>query len=361
LSEKAFPNGDIYSGDFKALLPNGKGKYTWSDGTIYEGDWEEGKMTGKGQIIWSKGAKYEGDFSGGYLHGFGTFTIPEGSFYSGAWRMNVQHGFGRKQYSNFDTYEGSWNEGVHEGCGRYCWCDGNTYIGHWKAGIMSGRGVMKWVNGDLFDGLWLNGFRHGSGTYRFADGGYYIGTWSRDLKDGKGTFYPAGSKHPTLNTWSRSLGYDDGKNFLSHNFSLNSEEGRAPTQSVKCSLSEKISIGGILKNTGRKSHNSSLLDKNQNLCDPARDFTCHESSGMSSHTSDEGQHEVHDNNTLVYEREYLQGILIKERVRKYAELTCKTKQRKTFNVKKAIRSSCLDIFKGNQSYYLMLNLQLGIR
>ncbi|XP_050262949.1 phosphatidylinositol 4-phosphate 5-kinase 8-like isoform X1 [Quercus robur] len=361
LSEKAFPNGDIYSGDFKALLPNGKGKYTWSDGTIYEGDWKEGKMTGKGQIIWSKGAKYEGDFSGGYLHGFGTFTIPEGSFYSGDWRMNVQHGFGRKQYSNFDTYEGSWNEGVHEGSGRYRWCDGNTYRGHWKAGIMSGRGVMKWVNGDLFDGLWLNGFRHGSGTYRFADGGYYIGTWSRDLKDGKGTFYPAGSKHPTLNTWSRSLGYDDGKNFLSHNFSLNSEEGRAPTQSVKCSLSEKISIGGILKNTGRKSHNSSLLDKNQNLCDPARDFTCHESSGMSSHTSDEGQHEVHDNNTLVYEREYLQGILIKERVRKYAELTCKTKQRKTFNVKKAIRSSCLDIFKGNQSYYLMLNLQLGIR
>lgn len=361
LSEKAFPNGDVYSGDFKALLPNGKGKYTWSDGTIYEGDWEEGKMTGKGQIIWSKGAKYEGDFSGGYLHGFGTFTIPEGSFYSGAWRMNVQHGFGRKQYSNFDTYEGSWNEGVQEGCGRYCWCGGNTYIGHWKAGKMSGRGVMEWVNGDLFDGLWLNGFRHGSGTHRFADGGYYLGTWSRGLKDGKGTFYPAGSKHPTLNKWSRSLGYDDGKNFLSHNLSLNSEEGRAPTQSVKCSLSEKNSIGGIFKNICRKSHNSSLLDKNQNLCDPARDFTCHESSGMSSHTSDEGQHEVHDNNTLVYEREYLQGILIKERVRKYAELTCKTKQCKTFNVKKAIRSSCLDIFKGNQSYYLMLNLQLGIR
>lgn len=343
---KAFPNGDIYCGNFKGVLPNGKGKYTWSDGTIYEGDWEEGKMTGKGKITWSKGAKYEGDFSGGYLHGFGTYTTPNMSFYSGEWRMNVRHGIGRKQYSNFDTYEGEWKEGVHEGPGRYCWNGGNEYIGKWKGGKMCGSGVMKWVNGDRFEGLWSNGLIHGSGIYRFADGGYYIGTWSSGLKDGKGTFYPAGSKHPTLKKCSRPLGYDDGKNFLSHGSSLNLEEGKAPTPSVKRSLSKNILNGGIFKNTG--------------LCDPPRDFICHESSGMSSHTS-VGQHEVQDNNTLVYEREYMQGVLIKERIRKSAELTSNTKQRKKFNVKKATRSSCLDIFKGNRSFYLMLNLQLGIR
>jgi 1-phosphatidylinositol-4-phosphate 5-kinase len=361
LSDKAFPNGDIYSGNFKGVLPNGKGRYTWSDETIYEGDWELGKMTGKGQIIWTSRAKYEGDFSGGHLHGFGTFTQPDGTVYSGAWRMNVQHGIGRKQYFNSDTYEGSWKEGVPEGCGRYCWNGEDTYIGNWKGGKMCGRGVMKWVNGDLYDGFWLNGVRHGSGIYRFSGGGYYVGKWSRGLKDGKGTFYPAGCKHPTLNKWCNSLRDDDGKCFLSNSSSLNSEEGRGPRPSVKRSLSEKILVDGTLRNTGRISHKASLLEENWSLCDPARDFRCHESSGMSSYTFEEDQHESQDNSTLFYEREYMQGVLTKERIRKYTESSRKTKQHKKFNVKETTRSSCLDFFKGNQSYYLMLNLQLGIR
>lgn len=361
LSDKVFPNGDIYTGNFKGELPNGKGRYTWSDGTVYEGDWEGGKMTGKGQIIWSSGAKYEGDFSGGHLHGFGTFTGTDGSFYSGAWRMNVQHGIGRKQYFNSDSYEGSWKEGMHEGCGMYCWNEGNTYVGNWKGGKMCGRGVMKWVNGDLYDGSWLNGFRHGSGIYRFADGGYYFGKWSRGLKDGKGTFYPAGCEHPSINKWHKSLKVDDRKRNLSHSSLLNSDERRGPRRNVKRSLSEKILIDGALQNTGQISQKSPLLDENWSLCDSNKDFRRLESSGTLSPTYNEGQHEVQDNNTLFYEREYMQGVLIRERARNITELSRKTKQCRKFNVKKATRSSCLDIFKGNRSHYLKLNLQLGIR
>ncbi|KAG6709733.1 hypothetical protein I3842_06G147800 [Carya illinoinensis] len=356
LGDKVFPNGDIYTGNFEGVQPNGKGKYTWSDGTIYEGDWDGGKISGKGKIIWSSGAKYEGDFSGGYLHGIGTFTRTDGSVYHGAWRMNVQHGIGRKQYSTSDTYEGSWKEGVHEGCGSYCWKDGNTYIGNWKGGKMCGRGVMKWVNGDVFDGSWLNGFRHGSGIYRFANGGYYFGKWNRDLKDGNGTFYPTGCKHPSLKKCHYSLECDD-RNFLpSHSSSLNSEE-----DSVKRSLSEKIFSDRALQSTGQISQRSSLLNENSRLFCPARDLRCHESSGTSSHTSYEGQDEAQDNSTSFYEREYVQGVLIKERIRTDAELSGKTKQHKKFNVKEATRISCLDVVNGNWSYYLMLNLQLGIR
>nr|GME13472.1 3-ketoacyl-CoA synthase 7 [Ipomoea batatas] len=62
--EKVFPNGDVYIGMFKGVLPHGKGKYTSSDGTTYDGDWEEGKMTGKGRIIRSSGATYDGDCFG---------------------------------------------------------------------------------------------------------------------------------------------------------------------------------------------------------------------------------------------------------------------------------------------------------
>ncbi|KAH7575720.1 hypothetical protein JRO89_XS02G0202600 [Xanthoceras sorbifolium] len=362
LTEKTFSNGDIYVGTFKGLLPHGKGKYTWSGGIFYEGDWEGGKMTGKGHIVWPSGAEYVGDFSGGYLHGFGTFTGPDGSVYRGIWRMNIRHGLGRKEYSNKDVYDGAWKEGVHEGSGTYSWNSGNTYIGNWKGGKMCGRGVMKWVNGDIFDGSWLNGYRHGSGVYRFADGGYYFGIWSKGLKDGKGKFYPAGSKHPLLRKLFSTLGYDDDANsVLSHSSSLNAEESRTRKPSVKRSLSDKISGSGSFRSSGRISHRTSSLGENRNLQDPAGEFICDNSSCKLSHVTNEGQSEVQDGSTIVFEREYVQGVLITEKIRNYAEVPHKGKQRSKFSVKEVKRSSCVDIFEGNRSYYLMLNLQLGIR
>ncbi|PQQ09408.1 phosphatidylinositol 4-phosphate 5-kinase 7 isoform X2 [Prunus yedoensis var. nudiflora] len=329
VSEKAFSNRDVYIGNFKGILPHGNGKYTWSDGTVYEGDWEQGKMTGKGELIWTSGAQYVGDFSGGYLHGYGIFTGCDGSFYQGSWRMNIQHGMGKKQYCNSDIYEGSWKEGVHEGSGRYLWNSGNTYIGSWKGGKMCGRGIMKWANGDLFNGFWLNGLRDGSGVYRFADGGYYFGTWSQGLKDGKGTFYPVGTKHPSLKKWCSSLDYCNDGTSLSG--LLNSEESRARPS---------IKIGPIVI----------LLES----------FIRYDSLCSLSHASEEGQPEAQDNSS-VYEREYMQGVLIKERASNYTEISRKSKQRNKIAVMQEKRS-CIDIFGAHsRSYYLMLNLQLGIR
>uniref|UniRef100_A0A2P2JQP2 Phosphatidylinositol-4-phosphate 5-kinase family protein n=1 Tax=Rhizophora mucronata TaxID=61149 RepID=A0A2P2JQP2_RHIMU len=342
VDKKVFVNGETYIGHFKGALPYEKGKYTWSDGTAYEGDWEAGQMTGKGQIHWPSGAKYEGDVSGGCLHGSGTFVAPNGSEYSGAWRMNIQHGVGRKKYSNSDIYEGSWKEGLREGSGKYSWNSGNTYVGNWKGGTMCGRGVMRWVNGDIFDGAWLSGFRHGSGVYRFADGGYYFGMWSKGLKDGKGTFYPAGTRHPSLRRWNSSLTFDDsGRSLLSY-CSLNSEEGSVSRPSVMRSLSEKMSTS-----------------EDRSISDHSRETMYDEPSYLLYHTSDRGQGEMQDQNTVVYEREYMQGVLIKELVRN-AELPRRTKERNKFYVKKA-KWKCVDKFKGRRSYYLRLNLQLGIR
>ncbi|KAJ4822189.1 Phosphatidylinositol 4-phosphate 5-kinase 8 [Turnera subulata] len=318
-------------------------------------------MTGRGRIVWSSGAKYEGDFSGGYLHGIGTFTGPDGAEYAGAWRMNIQHGLGRKLYSNSDVYEGTWKEGVHDGCGTYSWNSGNTYIGNWKNGKMSGRGVMKWANGDIYDGFWSNGLRNGSGVYKFADGGYYFGTWSMGVKDGKGTFYPPGTKHPSIRRWCSSLGCDEkGKNSLYHSSSLNSREDSFPRASVSRSMSEKMSSSGILGNSGHISHRSISLDESWNSSSRREEFICREPSCVLCQTSDEGQSEALHSSSVVYEREYVQGVLTKERVRK-TEPSRKTKQRNKFHLKESSKSSFADIFHGNRSYYLMLNLQLGIR
>ncbi|KAL6964374.1 Phosphatidylinositol 4-phosphate 5-kinase 8 [Sarracenia purpurea var. burkii] len=354
-TKKAFQNGDIYVGNFKGIIPHGKGKYSWFNGTVYEGNWEEGKMTGKGRFFWPSGATYEGDFSGGYFHGFGTFTSPDGSIYRGAWRMNIQHGLGIKEYCNSDIYKGSWKEGVHEGIGRYVWSNGNTYTGNWKSGKMCGRGVMKWVNGDLFDGFWLNGYRHGSGGYWFADGSYYFGTWTKGRKDGRGMYYPAGSKHPSLR---RLCSFDrnesKSKGFLRHSSSLNSMECRVPSASVKRSLSEKTSINTSLRGSGRISHMTTSLDEGWSPCDSTSEFS--HTSCMLSHSC-----EVQDNTTIVFEREYMQGVLIKERIRKSTGLSYKSKQRGKFHAKELKKRACIGIFEGDRSYYIMLNLQLGIR
>ncbi|KAL2460499.1 Phosphatidylinositol 4-phosphate 5-kinase 8 [Abeliophyllum distichum] len=347
--EKVFSNGDVYLGNLMVMLPHGKGIYTWSDGTVYDGDWEDGKMSGKGRIFWPSRTTYEGDFSGGYLHGFGTFTGSDGSIYRGSWNMNSQHGIGRKQYHNSDIYDGCWREGVREGSGRYAWSDGNLYIGNWRKGKMSGRGVMRWSNGDLFDGFWLNGLRHGPGFYTFTDGSYYFGTWTKGLKDGRGTFYPVGSKHLS----KRLEGQEDKKTkLLSHSSSINSEDSIVP--SVKRSLSDKIS-NSFQRGSGRISRKSIFLDADWGCNDSTRKIT----SSLSLSLRD-GQGESEDNRAVAYEREYMQGVLIKERIRNTSKLSHKNKQSLKF-AKEVQRSSCVNFFEGHRSYYLMLSLQLGIR
>ncbi|GER24682.1 phosphatidylinositol-4-phosphate 5-kinase family protein [Striga asiatica] len=325
--EKIFPNGDIYFGTFKGTIPHGNGNYKWADGTIFNGDWELGKMTGKGKISWpTSKSTYEGDFSAGFLHGFGTFTGPDGSVYRGAWKMSSQHGIGRKQYPNSDIYDGCWREGAREGSGRYGWGPNGMYIGNWKNGLMSGRGVMKWPNGDLFDGFWANGYRHGPGFYRFADGSYYFGTWSRGVKDGTGTFYPAGNKHLSKLRPEELI-----------------ERRRKEISNVERSLSEKL---------GRLTLSS--LEDDDDGGDSGMLLSRERSCVVL------GQGEVPESRSVAYEREYMQGVLIKERVRNISKLSHRSKERLKF-AKEVDRSSCVDIFKGHKSYYLMLSLQLGIR
>lgn len=343
--ESKFSNGDVYYGNFKETLPQGNGKYTWSDGKIYEGDWEEGKMTGKGKVLWPSGTTYEGDFSGGYLHGFGTLTSLDGSVYRGSWKLNLQHGFGEKQYQNSDVYEGTWKEGKQEGSGKYVWSNGNMYIGTWKAGIMCGRGVMKWSTGDLFDGFWLNGLRHGSGFYRFADGGYYYGIWTKGIKDGWGKFYPEGNNRPSLAKWNNSELLNeivDGSVSVS---SLKKAEFKVIKPSLKRSVSI-IALNGFTK--VRKPHKSVLVKKNQN---PSHSVT--------DGTFEEVQNEVQQSDSQVYEREYMQGVLIKERIINHTGRSKSIKQRG--KTKEARKKSLVSTYAGLKSYYLMLNLQLGIR
>lgn len=351
MSEEIKLNGDVYFGNLEGNIPHGMGRYTWSDGTVYDGNWEGGKMSGRGTISWPSGTTYEGEFSGGYLHGSGTLSHPDGSVYKGSWRLSIQNGFGRKQYSNSDVYDGSWKDGVHEGSGKYAWSNGNMYIGNWKAGKMCGRGVMKWLNGDVFDGSWSNGHRHGSGVYRFVDGSYYFGTWSKGLKDGQGTFYPAGSKRPSFRKFEKNKG------LISRAPSGRSDRFRDLERHVSRSLSEKISFNGLFRDSGGRSSRREPLGEDYCIGDSAREFSTSENTDMLSHISDEGESEVDNDSAVAWEREYMQGVLMKERIKNNAGPTSKSK----YHANNEKKKPCVDIFEGHKSYCLMLNLQLGIR
>lgn len=354
-SEKVFQNGDLYLGDLKGLLPHGKGVYKWSDGTLYDGDWEEGKMTGKGRIVWPSGKTYDGDFSGNYRHGFGTVTGSDGSVYRGSWRMNIEHGIGRKRYQNLDVYDGCWKEGRRDGSGRYDWSNGNFYVGNWKNGKMNGRGVMKWDNGDIFDGFWLNGIRHGSGCYKFDDGSYYFGTWTKGLKDGPGTFYPPGNKHLYRRKSNAEENEDKKKRVIGHTTSINSEP--SVKTRVNRSVSERISSSAF--GPVQISHKSLRIDED---CVPDEHTGGLGTSGPSSKSfSSDGDQSESLSAFVTYEREYMQGVLIKEWVRNIRRLSRKGKDAHKFHPKGARRGSGMDIFEGHKSYFLMLNLQLGIR
>ncbi|GFS45721.1 phosphatidyl inositol monophosphate 5 kinase [Actinidia rufa] len=196
VQELVLSNGECYSGSLLGNMPEGSGKYVWSDGCKYEGEWRRGMRHGFGKLQWPSGAVYEGEFSGGYMHGTGTYIGPDYITYKGRWRLNLKHGLGYQVYPNGDVFEGSWIQGTPEGPGKYTWANGNIYLGNMKGGKMSRKGTLTWTNGDSYEGNWLNGMIHGFGVYTWSDGGRYVGTWTRGLKDGKGAFYPKGSRIP---------------------------------------------------------------------------------------------------------------------------------------------------------------------
>jgi hypothetical protein len=62
---------------------DGKGKYTYANGDVYEGDWKNDVREGKGVFTCSKdgpsaGHVYDGEWKNGKQHGIAVYTYPSG-------------------------------------------------------------------------------------------------------------------------------------------------------------------------------------------------------------------------------------------------------------------------------------------
>ncbi|KAJ4850854.1 Phosphatidylinositol 4-phosphate 5-kinase 9 [Turnera subulata] len=365
VGELVLPNGESYSGSMLGNVPEGHGKYAWSDGCVYEGEWRRGMRHGNGKIRWASAAFYEGEFSGGYIHGTGTYIGSDNTTYKGRWRLNLKHGLGYQVYPNGDSFEGSWIQGTPEGPGKYTWANGNVYFGNIKGGKMTGKGTLTWTNGDSFEGSWSNDMMHGFGVYTWSDGGCYVGTWTHGLKDGKGTFYPKGSRFPAMQERylnalrKRGLLPDLRKQNHAHihhassvdivNSKLNGNQGSYPNSS------DKLSKGNVLHLDQPRNRNVSL-ERRWSL-DVSIEKVMNDSSL-----------ELHDsafngaNTPPILEREYMQGVLISELVlNNNLSSSSRRARRRERRLTKEVKRPGETIIKGHRSYDLMLSLQLGIR
>ncbi|EEF42864.1 phosphatidylinositol-4-phosphate 5-kinase, putative [Ricinus communis] len=372
VGELSLPNGESYSGSLLGNVPEGNGKYVWSDGCTYEGEWRRGMRHGNGKIQWPSGTAYEGEFSGGYIHGTGTYIGFSSLTYKGRWRLNVKHGLGYQVYPNGDIFEGSWIQGIPEGPGKYTWANGNVYLGNMKGGKMTGKGTFTWINGDSFEGNWLNGMMHGFGVYTWSDGGCYVGTWTRGLKDGKGSFYPTGSRFPAvqeryLNALRRRGVLPDlrkqNQAHIHHASSVdmaNIKAGR--DQGPRRNSADKLSKGSLLTLEHSRNKNVSL-ERRWSLEVSIEKVIGHNSSlELSEYAFDGSEKEFETNVPPILEREYMQGVLISELVlnNSFSSLSRRAKRRQK-KLAKEVKRPGETIIKGHRSYDLMLSLQLGIR
>uniref|UniRef100_A0A7N0UDF3 1-phosphatidylinositol-4-phosphate 5-kinase n=1 Tax=Kalanchoe fedtschenkoi TaxID=63787 RepID=A0A7N0UDF3_KALFE len=368
VGELVLPNGESYSGSLLGDVPEGPGRYVWSDGCVYEGEWRRGMRHGNGKIQWRSGASYEGEFSGGYIHGTGTYIGSDKTTYSGRWRLNVKHGLGYQVYPNGDAFEGSWIQGTPEGPGKYTWTNGNIYLGNMKGGKMSGKGTLTWTNGDSFEGSWLNGMMHGFGIYTWADGGCYIGTWTRGLKDGKGAFYPKGTRIPAAQeSYLKALRKRGvlpdmrNQNQSSHIHHASSVDFGSVKVGSHHGQFGKTSNGNLLNLDQSRTQNVSLERRWSLEVSIEKVIGYGSSLGLSRSTTEDLESE-YEMTVPILEREYMQGVLISEIVVNNSfSPASRREKRKHRKLVKEIKKPGEIILKGHRSYDLMLSLQLGIR
>ena len=211
-----FPNGDIYEGEMKNSVPDGKGKISFSNGENYIGDFVLGEMTGNGTFIfadktiykggikngvfnnegilkWNNGTEYHGYFVDSLLCGKGKIFNIQGEEYDGDFDKNEFNGHGIYLFNNGDQYEGNFEYGIKKGKGRYKRNDKITFEGFWNDDLPNGKGTISY-KGNKIKGYWRNGTLIGSPE--IEEGNIEIfNNIDLDIKPDKVNIYPNSLPH----------------------------------------------------------------------------------------------------------------------------------------------------------------------
>lgn len=163
LGKTLFPNGDMYTGEYKYNQRDGLGTYFWADkGIIYTGQWKLNLRQGLGRIVYPDGGRYYGAWKDDKKNGEGRYTYADGSSYSGSWVNDVKHGFGTYTFTDGSSFVGSFVDGEFVS-GEWRLCGSTRYHGTFKNDVPYGAGVFT--------------FKYGrDGSYR-QEGVYVDGRW----------------------------------------------------------------------------------------------------------------------------------------------------------------------------------------
>jgi len=196
-NKKTYENGDVYNGEFKNSIKDGRGSYTAVAGWSYDGDWRNDKK-----------------------HGVGLYRNKNGSLYEGEWTKGTKNGWGRYTRRNGSVYEGEWKDDKIDGQARMTRKDGSSYVGEWKNDKPHGQGKYRFSDDSVYKGKWKNGMRHGHGVYT-KDGSIFVGEWKDGLKHGSGRIHHNGSlveehvdgQNTDREEWEENMKYSQRKCF----------------------------------------------------------------------------------------------------------------------------------------------------
>ncbi|XP_026231827.1 alsin-like isoform X2 [Anabas testudineus] len=163
----------------------------------YTGSWLAGRVHGRGTMKWPDGRMYSGNFKNGLEDGYGECVMSnkvlnKPDTYQGHWRDGKIHGFGKYMYSSGEVYEGCFCDGQRQGygmlsSGKLARTSSSVFIGQWVQDRKTGYGVYDDITrGEKYMGLWLDDQRHGSAVVVTQCSMYYEGTFKENKMSGSG-------------------------------------------------------------------------------------------------------------------------------------------------------------------------------
>ncbi|XP_026157539.1 alsin isoform X2 [Mastacembelus armatus] len=163
----------------------------------YEGRWLTGKPHGRGVLKWPDGRIYTGEFKNGLEDGFGEFVAPnktlnKNDHYQGHWRDGKMYGLGTYRYASGEVYDGSFQDGMRHGhgmlrSGKLNTSSPSVFIGQWLQDKKTGYGVFDDITkGEKYMGMWQDHLRQGTGVVVTQFGLYYEGAFKDNKMMGTG-------------------------------------------------------------------------------------------------------------------------------------------------------------------------------
>ena len=185
-----FKNGNIYCGNWNANSEmDGYGKYFLKDDKVLiEGIWEKGILK-LGRIFLPNGDIYEGEIKNSLFNGKGKMIYKDGSIYEGKFINGEKGNYGKITYDDGSYYSGNFKDELPNGYGEFKWNNGYFYKGNFKDGKIEGEGEIKnEKSGSLYKGNFKNNNFHGKGTFKFSSNSIYKGEYYLGKKDGEGSY-----------------------------------------------------------------------------------------------------------------------------------------------------------------------------